>query len=56
MASHQLNYSHPPLTHRNVAGIDVVRSRLIINEGEFDSGVVVGKDVGVPILGSVVCL
>ena len=43
---------HP--THRDVAGIDVIRPRLIVDEGELDSRVIVGKNVGVPVLCSVV--
>jgi len=41
-------------THRNVAGIDVIGAWLIIDERELDSWVVVGEDICVTVLSSVV--
>ena len=44
-----------PFAHRDIGGIDIVRARVVIHVGEFDSRVVVGQDVGVAVLGPVLC-
>ena len=42
-------------THRYVAGIDIVGARFIVNKGELHPRVVIGKNVGVAVLSSVLC-